>query len=147
MKKLLTFCLLIGSFMAMAQAVPTAGSLTLNRSEIKSFLAQVNQEMVYDTVDNVENIAFKKACQDALKTQFSQRTILVPAKYVKKLASQYAYSLQQYETSKRDVIKLSSILIEWKKTGDTALRVLDGASGIYDKSSVVKFVRKGKMSE
>lgn len=154
MKNIIMLALLICSFGAIAQnkpvamaAVPTSGALTLSRAEIKLFLAQVKTDMVNDTIDNAENIAFKKSLEDALLTKFTERTIKgVPAKYVKKLATNLSGSLMMYESARRDVERLTNICVEWKSTGDTGLRVLDG-SYMYESNRIKNMARKGKMKD
>lgn len=147
MKNIIMLALVICSFGAIAQntTVPTSGNLTLTRAEQKLFLIQVKQEMAGDTIDSPENVAFKKSLEDALNTSFSERTIKgIPAKFVKKLASSLSGSLTQYEYSRRDVERLMSICVEWKSTGDTALKVLEGGY-FFDMNKIKAMARKGKM--
>ena len=153
MKNIIMLALMICSFGAIAQqkplvaTVPTSGNLTLTRAEIKLFLVQVKQEMANDTIDTPENIIFKKALEDALVTKFTERTIKgVPAKFVKKLASNLSGSLMMYETSRRDMERLTSICVEWKSTGDTALNVLEGGY-FFDTNKIKSIVRRGKLKD
>ena len=129
-------------------ATPKTGNLTLSRADIKFFLQSVEQDMVGDTIDSSENITLKKSLEDALKSNSMTKTINgIPARYVKKMVNQASYYIQQYEQSKREVMRINNILVEWKSTGDTALKVLDGdISPMFEKEKIKAMARKGKMT-